>query len=119
MLDRQEPDKSKQAKLLTEHLEGQRTLSCTRKEPQQHLARKTNREIERQLATPKAEAHKHDHAMHAMAAQHVKNAGVIVTFAKRARAVVLATGVAPEAAVAIRSTTDTETTFADAIVVQE
>ena len=32
LLDRLEPDKGKQARLLTEHLRGQRTLPCTEEE---------------------------------------------------------------------------------------
>jgi sugar/nucleoside kinase (ribokinase family) len=57
MIDRHEPDKDKQAKILTQHLARHRTMSSTEEELQQHLERKAKRETERQLATSKAEAH--------------------------------------------------------------
>ena len=50
MLERHEPDKAKQVKLLTEHLSGQRVLTSTEEELQLHLERKAKREAERQLA---------------------------------------------------------------------
>jgi hypothetical protein len=49
MLDRHEPDKSKQAKLLTEHLSRQRTLPSTEEELQHHPKRKAKREQDIQL----------------------------------------------------------------------
>ena len=58
MLDRHEPDKSKQAKLLTEHLAGQRVLPSTEEELQQYLERKAKREADRLLTAAKAKAHK-------------------------------------------------------------
>ena len=50
MLDRHEPYKSKQAKLLIEHLAGQRVMPSTEEELQQHLERKAKREADRLLA---------------------------------------------------------------------
>ena len=50
MLDMHEPDKAKQAKLLTKHLSGQRVMPSTEEELQLHLERKAKREAERQLA---------------------------------------------------------------------
>jgi hypothetical protein len=47
LLDRFEPDKGKQAHLLTEHLIGQRTLPCTDQELQKLLEKKEEREIKR------------------------------------------------------------------------
>ena len=41
MLDKHEPDKAKQAKLLTEHLLGQRVLPSMEEELQLHLERKS------------------------------------------------------------------------------
>ncbi len=46
-MDRLEPDKGKQARLLTEHLTGQRTLPCTEEELEILLEREANREIKR------------------------------------------------------------------------
>jgi len=43
MLDKHEPDKTKQAKLLTEHLSGHRILPSTEEELQHHLERKAKR----------------------------------------------------------------------------
>jgi len=50
LLDRIEPDKRKQARLLTEHLIGQKTLPCTEEELLLLLERKAGREIKRQHA---------------------------------------------------------------------
>jgi hypothetical protein len=52
--DRFEPYMGKQARLLTEHLTGQRTLPCTEQELQTHLERKAEREIKRQHAAAEA-----------------------------------------------------------------
>ena len=56
LLDRLEPDKGKQARLLTEHLTGQRTLPSTEHELQKLLERKAKKEIKRQHATTEAAA---------------------------------------------------------------
>ena len=45
LLDRLEPDKGKQARLLTEHLTGQRTLPGTEQELQKLMERKAEKEI--------------------------------------------------------------------------
>ena len=50
LLDRLEPDKGKQARLLTEHHTGQRTVPCTEEELLILLERKAEREIKRQHA---------------------------------------------------------------------
>ena len=55
-MDRLEPDKGKQVRLLMEHLTGQRTLPCAEQELQKLLERKTKKEIKRQHATTKAAA---------------------------------------------------------------
>jgi len=47
MLDRLEPDKGKQARLLTEHLTGQRTLPGTEQELQKLMERKAEKDIKR------------------------------------------------------------------------
>ena len=47
LLDRLEPDKGKQARLLTEHLTGQRTLPSTEAELQTHMERRVARVIKR------------------------------------------------------------------------
>ena len=44
LLDRFKPDKGKQARLLTEHLRGHRTLPCTEQELQKLLERKAERD---------------------------------------------------------------------------
>jgi hypothetical protein len=58
LLDRLEPDKGNQARLLTEHLTGLRTLPCTEQELQTQLERETEQEIKRQQATAEAAANK-------------------------------------------------------------
>ena len=54
LLDRLEPHKGKQARMLTEHLIGQRTLPYTEQELQTHMERKAEREIKRQHAAAEA-----------------------------------------------------------------
>ena len=56
LLDRLEPDKGKQARLLTEHLTGQRTLPATEQELQQQLEKRTQRELRKQQAAAEASA---------------------------------------------------------------
>ena len=56
MLDRLEPVKGKQVRLLTEHLIGHRTLPCTEQELQKLLKRKAEKEIKRQQTTAEAVA---------------------------------------------------------------
>ena len=58
LLDRLEPDKGRQARLLTEHLTGQRTLPCTEQELQIQLKRKADREIRRHHAAAETAANK-------------------------------------------------------------
>ena len=65
MMDRHEPDKTKQAKLLTEHLLGQRVLPSTEEELQQHLERKAKREADRLLAAAEAEYYRQEQARQA------------------------------------------------------
>jgi hypothetical protein len=120
MLDKHEPDKSKQAKLLTEHLTRQRVLPSTEEEPQQHLERKAKREHERQLEAAEAEANIQEQERQAETARLAQNARVVATFAKRARDAAISAGATPEAAeaAAVATTTDVETTIADAIAMQ-
>jgi len=51
-----EPDKGKQARLLTEHLTWQSTLHATEEELQRHLERKVARDIKRQHVAVEAAA---------------------------------------------------------------
>jgi len=121
MIDRHEPDKGKHAQLLTEHLAGQRVLPSTEEELQQHLERKAKRELNRVLAAEEATAHKQEQAWQAEAHQHAQNAGVVATFAKRAREAAIAAGATQEAAeaAATTATADAEMAFADAEGMQE
>ena len=59
--------------------------------------------------------------MQAAAAQHAQNAGIITTFASRAKEAAIATGATLEIAEATEAatTTDAETSFADAIAMQK
>ena len=84
LLDRLEPDKGKQARLLAEHLTGQRTLPNTEQELHKLLERKVEKEIKRQQATTKAAAGRaayeqmkaHEAAMAAHLAQHAMAAAL-------------------------------------------
>ncbi len=58
LLDRLEPNKGKQARLLTEHLTGQRQLPSTEQELQQHLEKQAQREIRKQMAAAEAAANR-------------------------------------------------------------
>ena len=121
MLDIHEPDKTKQAKLLTEHLVGQRIMSSIEKELQQHLERKAKRELDRQIASTEAEALRQDHAKLAAATQQAHNTGIIATFAKRAREAAIAARANPKIAkaTAVAAAVEAETAIADAMVMQE
>ncbi len=57
-MDRLEPDKGKQARLLTEQLTGQRTLPCTEQKLQKLLERKAEKELTRQHAASEAAANR-------------------------------------------------------------
>ncbi len=98
MLDRHEPYKSNQAKLLTDHLSRQRVLPSTEEKLHQHIERKAKREACRLLAATEAEHYRQKHARQAAAAQQENNAAVVQTFAKRAREAVLAAGASNEEA---------------------
>ena len=84
-MDRLEPDKGKQARLLTEHLTGKRTLPFTEQELQKLLERKTKKEIKRQQATSKAvdnrttyeQMEAHEAAMAAYLAQQAMAAALV------------------------------------------
>jgi septal ring factor EnvC (AmiA/AmiB activator) len=84
LLDRLEPDKGKQARLLTEHLTEQRTLPSTEQELQKLLERKAEKEIKRQQAAAEAAANKaaeehmeaHEAAMTAHLAQQAMEAAL-------------------------------------------
>ena len=56
LLDRLEPDKGKQARLLAEQLTGQGTLPCTEQKLQKLLERKAEKELSRQLGAAEAAA---------------------------------------------------------------
>ena len=90
MMDMHEPNKSNQAKLLTEHLSGQRVLPNTEEELHQHLERKAKREAYRPLAAVEAEHYRQDQARQAAAAKQLQKAAVIQIFTKRAREAALA-----------------------------
>ena len=121
MLERHEPHKGKQAQLLTEYLAGQRVLPSTEEELQQHLERKAKREIYRILAAEEAATQLKEHTRQAEAHRHALNAGVVATFAKRARETAIATEATYEAteAAATAAAADTEMSFADVEGLQE
>jgi len=94
MLDKHEPDKTKQIMLLTEHLARQRTPSSSEEEMRQHLERKAKCE----LASTKAEAPRQEQARQAAASKKAQNIGVIATFTKRAKEAVIVAGATLEIA---------------------
>ena len=113
MLDRHEPDKTKQAKLLTEHLSRQRVLPITEEELQQHLERKAKREADHLLAAAEAKHSRQEHVRQAAVVQQEKNAAVVQTFAKHAKEAALAAGASNEEAEAAATTAaaNAQTTF--------
>jgi hypothetical protein len=54
LIDRLEPDKGRQGKLLTEHLAGHKVLPSTEEELAQILEQRAKKEAERQMATEEA-----------------------------------------------------------------
>ena len=121
MLDRHEPDKTKRAKLLTEHIAGQRILPSTEEELQQHMERKAKRELDKQFAATEAEALRHDQVRLAAATQQAQNKGIVATFAKRAGEAAIAAGATPEIEEATTTTViaEAETAIANAMAMQE
>jgi hypothetical protein len=75
MMDMHEPDKDKQAQLLTEHLAGQRAPSSTEEELHQHMERKAKREAKRQIEVEEAASIRQDQFRHAEALRQTQNAG--------------------------------------------
>jgi len=100
LLDILEADKGKQARLLTEHLRGQRTLPSTEAKLQTHLERRAARELKRQQVAAEAAAKAvadQDRADHEAAmAAHV---------GQQAMATSLAAGATNEEAIAARMAT--------------
>jgi len=121
MLERHEPDKAKQAKLLTKHLSGQRTLPSTEEELQQHLERKAKREDDKLLAAAEAKAARQEKIKQAEASRHAQNATVIANFAQRAKDAAFAAGASAEDAEATRkaAAAEAETTIANIIAMHE
>jgi flagellar hook-basal body complex protein FliE len=95
LLDRLEPDKGKQARLLTEHLTGQRTLPSTEQELQSLLERKANKEIKRQQAAAEAAANR---AAEEQVEAH--EAAMAAHLAQQAMAEALAAGATQDEAIA-------------------
>jgi hypothetical protein len=97
LLDRLEPDKGKQARLLTEHMAGQRTLPSTEAELQTHLERRAAMDIKRQQvaaeAAAKAAADQDKAGHEAALAAHVGQQAIATT---------LATGATSEDAIVAR-----------------
>jgi hypothetical protein len=85
LLDRLEPDKRKQARLLTEHLTWQRTLPSTEAELQTHMERRAAKELKRHqvaaeaVAKAAADQDKADHE--AALAAHVGQQAMATTLA--------------------------------------
>jgi len=121
MLERHEPDKVKQAKMLIKHLSGQMTRPSTEEDLEQHLERKAKRETDRLMAAAEAEATTQDKIKQAEAAKQAHNAIVIATFAKRAKDAAIAARASTKNAEAARkaAAAEVETTFADTIAMHE
>ncbi len=58
LLDRLEPDKGKQARLLTDHLTGRRELPSTEQELHQQLEKRAQKEYMKQQAAAEAAANR-------------------------------------------------------------
>ena len=86
LLDRLDPDKGKQDRLLTEHMIGQQTLPSTEAELQTHLERRAAKELKRQQVATEAAANKattnQDRADHEAAmAAHIGQQAMSTTLA--------------------------------------
>ena len=98
------PDKGKQARLLTDHLTGQRSLPSTESELHTHMERRIAREFKRQQVATEAAANKgaedQDRADHeaAMAAHMSQHAMAAALSARTTHEKVIATGVAAQSA---------------------
>ena len=96
-LDILEPDKGKQARLLTKHLPCLRTLPSTEAELQAHLERRTTRELKRQQVAAEAAAKA---ATYQDKADH--EAALAAHVGQHAMAITLAVGATNEEAIASR-----------------
>jgi len=104
LLDRLEQDKGKQARLLTEHLTGQRSLASSKAELLTHMERRAARELKRHRVAAEAAANTattdQDRADHeaAMAAHIAQHAMATTLAAGATNEEALAAGVATQAA---------------------
>ena len=98
-------------------------LPSTEEELQHHLERKAEREVDRLLAAAEAKTVRQDRATQAEVARQAHKAGVIATFAKRAKDATIATrarATEKEAKASRKAAAaDAETSFAYSIAMQE
>ena len=100
LLDRLEPDKGKQARLLTEHLTRQSIFHVTKEELQQHLERKVAMEMNRQHAASEEAAIREFKEHEANTLGH--EADMAAHLAQHAMAATLAARATTEEAIATR-----------------
>jgi hypothetical protein len=100
LLDRLEPDKVKQATLMTEHIAGHRVLPTTEQELQDIFEKRARRAIEREQAAAESSRAAEERAQAEAAEQRRVNETVISDYAEQARDAALAAGKSQEEAAA-------------------
>ena len=120
-MDRLEPDKGRQAKLLTEHLRGQRVLPSIENELLQQLEQIAKKEFERHQAAEKKTKHRAASEQQAAYAREVIQADIVATFGRMAREAALAAGATVEQAMEVeeKAAAEAEASMADALTMRE
>ena len=115
-MDRLEPDKGRQAKLLTEHLTRQRVLPSIEEELLHQLEQKAKREVERQQAAEEKAKHREVAEHQATNSQEVIQADIVATFGRMVREVALTAGATMEQALEAerKAATDAKASMTDA-----
>ncbi len=109
LLDRLEPDKVKQSRLLTEHINGHRALPTTEEELQQLLEKRTRRALERERALTDAKRIAAEKALAEAEELRKVNELVISDYAAQAREAALNAGKTVEEADAAEAKAAAET----------
>jgi hypothetical protein len=108
LLDRLEPDKVKQSRLLTEHIAGHRALPATEEELQTILEKRTRRALEREQAAAETSRAAAERAQKEFEQRQV-NETVIAEYSTAARDAALAAGKTPSEAAEIEARAAAET----------
>ena len=120
-MDRLEPDKGRQAKLLTEHLARQKVFAQQRKNCYSSWKRNQKREVEGHQAAEEKAKHIAAFEQHAANAHEVIQSDIVATFGCKAKEAALVAGATMEQAMEDeeRAAAEAEVSMADASAMRE